>query len=150
MGSGYIFLPTVPVFSRCGGEAVQVTKQGGRLAFESMDGKYVYYCKESGPGIWRVPVDGGEELKILDSFHSENLGDWAVVNDGLYFINPEAKDGVAMEFFDFATRKVSQVGKLGKVDIGPICIAVSPDRTQILYVQADQSGEDIMLVENFR
>jgi serine/threonine protein kinase len=133
-----------------GGEAVQVTRQGGRLAFESMDGKYVYYCKDSGPGIWRVPVDGGEELKILDSFHSENFGDWAVVNDGLYFINPEAKDGVAMEFFDFATRKVRQVGKLGKVDIGPICIAVSPDRTQILYVQADQSGEDIMLVENFR
>jgi serine/threonine protein kinase len=133
-----------------GGEAVQMTRQGGRLAFESMDGKYVYYCKESGPGIWRVPVGGGEELKILDSFHSENFGDWAVVNDGLYFINPEAKDGVAMEFFDFATRKVSQVGKLGKVDIGPIGIAVSPDRTQILYVQADQSGEDIMLVENFR
>jgi len=133
-----------------GGEAVQVTRQGGRLAFESMDGKYVYYCKESGPGIWRVPVDGGEELKILDSFHSENLGDWAVVNDGLYFINPEAKDGVAMEFFDFATRKVRQVGKLGKGDIGPHGIAVSPDRRQILYVQGDNSGEDIMLVENFR
>ena len=38
--------------------------------------------------MW-VMVDEG----ILDSFHSENLGDWAVVNDGLYFINPEAKDG---------------------------------------------------------
>ena len=136
-----------------GGEAVQVTRQGGGLAFESFDGKYVYYVKGwEGPakGIWRVPVDGGEELQVLDSFHSENNGDWAIADDGLYFINPEAKDGVAMEFFDFATRKVRQVGKLGKVTIGTTCIAVSPDRRQILYVQIDHSGQDIMLVENFR
>ena len=136
-----------------GGEAVQVTRQGGGLAFESFDGKYVYYVKGwEGPakGIWRVPVDGGEELQVLDSFHSENNGDWAVADDGLYFINPEAKDGVAMEFFEFATRKVRQVGKLGKVTIGSTCIAVSPDRRQILYVQIDHDGQDIMLVENFR
>ena len=136
-----------------GGEAVQVTRQGGGLAFESFDGKYVYYVKGwEGPakGIWRVPVDGGEELQVLDSFHSENNGDWAVADDGLYFINPEAKDGVAMEFFDFATRKVRQVGKLGKVTIGTTCIAVSNDRRQILYVQIDHGGQDIMLVENFR
>jgi Tol biopolymer transport system component len=136
-----------------GGEAVQVTRQGGGLAFESFDGKYVYYVKGwEGPakGIWRVPVDGGEELQVLASFHSENNGDWAVADDGLYFINPEAKDGVAMEFFEFATRKVRQVGKLGKVTIGSTCIAVSPDRRQILYVQIDHDGQDIMLVENFR
>jgi len=134
-----------------GGDAVQVTRQGGRLAFESMDGKYVYYCKEyTTPGIWRMPVDGGEELQVLNSFHSENLGDWAVVNDGIYFIDEHTKDGVAVEFFDFATRKVRHVAGLGKVPIGPHGIAVSPDRRQILYVQADHTGEDIMLVENFR
>jgi Tol biopolymer transport system component len=133
-----------------GGEAVQLTTLGGGLAFESFDGKYVYYVKDwQHPGIWRVPVDGGEEVQVLDSFHSENNGDWAVVEDGLYFINPEPKDGIAMEFFDFATRKVRQVGKLGKVSINTNCIAVSPDRRQILYVQIDHSGEDIMLVENF-
>jgi serine/threonine protein kinase len=136
-----------------GGEAVQVTRQGGGLAFESFDGKYVYYVKGwEGPakGIWRVPVDGGEEIQVLDSFHSENNGDWAVADDGLYFINPEAKEGVDMEFFDFATRKVRQVGKLGKANISTTCITVSPDRRQILYVQIDHSGQDIMLVENFR
>jgi len=134
-----------------GGEAVQLTTLGGGLAFESFDGKYVYYVKDwQNPGIWRVPVDGGEEVQVLASFHSENNGDWAVVEDGLYFINPEPKDGIAMEFFDFATRKVRQVGKLGKVSINTNCIAVSPDRRQILYVQIDHSGGDIMLVENFR
>lgn len=130
---------------------MQVTKQGGQLAIESLDSKYVYYLKSfPAPGIWRVPVGGGEELQVLDSFKSEYSGNWAVVNDGIYFINPDAKDGVAMEFFDFATRKVRQVAGLGKVHIVSACISVSPDRRQILYSQVDQVGADIMLVENFR
>jgi len=132
-----------------GGEAIQVTKQEGSLAFESFDGKYVYYVKDSDPGIWRVPVDGGEELRVLDSF---DLGDdcWVVVSDGLYFLKKDTKDGVAIEFFDFATRKVKQVAVLGKIDIFHQGIAVSPDRRYIIYTQEDNNGGDIMLVENFR
>ncbi|MEP6819908.1 MAG: hypothetical protein ABJA18_10280, partial [bacterium] len=134
-----------------GGEAVQVTRQGGGLAFESPDGKYVYYIKSfPTPGIWRIPVDGGEELQVLDSFKSEFKGDWAVVDDGIYFVNADAKDVLTMEFFDFATRKARQVARLGKVHISDQSIAVSPDRRQILYTQLDHEGEDIMLVENFR
>jgi Tol biopolymer transport system component len=136
-----------------GGEAVQITRQGGFVGFESLDGKYVYYIKPfPTQGIWRVPVDGGEELQVLDSFKSQNLGDWAVVNEGIYFINDlEAKDGVAIQFFDFATRRVRQVAGLGKVQIFEHGIAVSPDRRQILYTQKDgQGSSDIMLVENFR
>jgi hypothetical protein len=78
---------------------VQVTKQGGFLAFESFDGKHVYYIKNfPTQGIWQVPVDGGEELQILNSFVSALVGDWAVGNDGIYFINEQGKDGTAIEF----------------------------------------------------
>ena len=132
-----------------GGKAVQVTKRGGEIAFESLDGRYVYYIKDSAPGIWRVPVDGGEEIQVFDSFRSELFSDWAVVSDGIYFINPDAKDGVAIEFFNFATGKVKQVAALGKVAILPFGMAVSRDRRQILYAQNDNPGGDIMLVENF-
>jgi Tol biopolymer transport system component len=131
-----------------GGEAVQVTRQGGLLPCESPDGKYVYYNKGAGiRGLWRMPVDGGEEVRVLDSFKSE-LG--VVVNDGIYYINPDAKDEVVMEFFDLATGKERRVAGLGKIKIIPISVAVSPDRRQILYTQNDQTGSDIMLVENFR
>ena len=134
-----------------GGEAVQVTRQGGRIAFESPDGKYVYYAKNlPTPGIWRLPVDGGEEVKILNSFNSELYGDWAVVEDGIYFINVNTKGEGALEFFDFTTRKVNEVAKLGKFRFGDQSIAISPDRRQVLYVQADHIGDDITLVENFR
>ena len=131
-----------------GGEAVQVTRQGGRIPCESPDGKYVYYIKNLGTrGLWRVPVNGGEELRVLDSFKSEAA---VVVNDGIYYINTDTKGEVALEFFDFATRKERRVAGLGKVSIIPFSIAVSPDRRQFLYSQNDQTGADIMLVENFR
>ena len=74
----------------------------------------------------------------------------AVVSDGLYFIKKDTKDGVAIEFFDFATRKVKQVAVLGKIAIFGDGIAVSPDRRSIVYTQIDNDGGDIMLVENFR
>jgi len=136
-----------------GGEPAQMTRKGAGPAFESPNGKYLYYINDFSSaisGIWRVLVDGGEETLVLDSFRLKYFGDWAVVNDGIYFINPDAKDGVDVDFLDFATRKVKEVAALGKVNIYPHGIAVSPDRRQILYTQTDQPGGDIMLVENFR
>jgi hypothetical protein len=45
-----------------------MTKGGGFAAFESLDGKSVYYAKSrSVPSIWRVPVEGGEEVPVLES-----------------------------------------------------------------------------------
>ena len=50
-----------------GGQAVQVTKQGGFEGFESPDGKYFDYAKgRDVPGIWRTPVDGGVETLVVD------------------------------------------------------------------------------------
>ena len=94
-----------------------------------------------------MPVGGGEEVRVLDSFESEYA---CVVKDGIYYINSDAADQVALEFFDFATRREKRIAGLGKVSILPICVAVSPDRSQILYTQNDQTGADIMLVEGFR
>ena len=73
-----------------GGEAVQVTKKGGNGAFESPDGKFVFYAKPEGsPGdptaVWRVPAEGGEEVAVLDSPRPVNGLAWAVVEQGILF-----------------------------------------------------------------
>ncbi len=134
-----------------GGDAVQVTRQGGFVALESPDGEFIYYVKTfPTAGIWRIPVNGGDELQVLDSFKSEFKTDWAVVENGIYFINSDAKPGIAIEFFDFATSKVKRIANLGKLPHYSHYMAVSPDRREILYSQLDNVGEDIMLVENFR
>ncbi len=136
-----------------GGEAVQLTKNGGFRACESPDGKFIYYCKfVDTSGLWRIPVEGGEESLILDQLQAGYLEAWAVVNEGIYFINPEAKPHATIAFFSFATGRVTRIASLEK----PVSILVrtelviSPDGRWILYSQLDESGSDIMLVENFQ
>ena len=93
----------------------------------------------------------GRSLSVIDSFNLSDNANWAVVTDGIYFIDSGAKEGAAIEFFSLITRRTSKVAKLGKVYIFPNGFAVSPDRRSLLYTEVDSPGSsDIMLVENFR
>jgi DNA-binding winged helix-turn-helix (wHTH) protein len=126
----------------------------GKISFESPDGRFVYYTKwPDVAGVWRVPFDGGEEILILDQLKSGMFGNWAAVDDGIYFIRFEmnTKEEAAILFFDFVTGRLKEIAKLGMVNIRPLGLAVSPDRSSFLYTVWEQSGAvDIMLVENFR
>ncbi len=134
-----------------GGPAVQMTKNGGFAPLESPDGQFVYYAKFTEPGIWRVPVEGGEETLVLDLLQPGLWGYWAVVEEGIYFLNAEAKPRPAIEFFRFATRRATRVFVPEKEPwFGNPGLALSPDGRWILYAQVDQETSDIMLVENFR
>jgi len=134
-----------------GGQAIQVTKRGGFAAFESADGRVLYYAKFDSPGLWRVPVGGGEESLVCDRLRPGYWGAWAVADKGIYFINPEAEPRAAIEFFSFATGQTTRIALLEKepAKFTPN-LTLSPDGRSILYTQLDQSGNDIMLVENFR
>ncbi len=115
-------------------------------AFESFDGKFVYYFK--GEGIWQVPVAGGEERPILAPLNAGSVYKWAVTAKGIYIINPQAKSHATIELFSFATRRVKQVAVIEKLPSW-LSLAVSPDERWLLYAQLDHSDSDIMLVENF-
>jgi len=135
-----------------GGESVQVTKQGGFAAFESPDGKFIYYAKGlNAPGIWRIPVEGGEEARVLDQPKAGYWGYWTVVDQGIYFVNATSKQHPVIEFFSFAARRVSKIGVMEKeaAQWNP-GFAISPDGRWILYAQVDQSDSNIILVENFQ
>jgi Tol biopolymer transport system component len=132
-----------------GGEAVQVTRHGGFTSFESADGKFLYYSKGP-PGVWRVPVDGGEETLILDIPNAGGWGAWTVVDDGIYFTNTAVKGTTAIDFFSFATRGVKRITVMQDVNEFVSGLAVSGDGGRILYTQQDTLAGDIMLVENFR
>jgi len=132
-----------------GGQAVQVTRQGGREAFESFDSNFVYYSKSFGiPGIWRIPRAGGEEIRVLD----EPLqGFWALVRNGIYFVNPKTTPHPTIEFFSFDTGHSTQVAPIEKeLQLVYPSLAVSPDGRSLLYVQVDSFESDIVLAENFR
>ena len=135
-----------------GGRAVQVTKRGGFAAFESADGTFVYYGKGlQVAGLWKVPVNGGEETAVLDFPNGRLWGYWALANTGIYFVNSEASTRPALQFFSFGTTRTSHVVALDQKPVpGDAGMAISPDGRWLLYTQEDSRGSDIMLVENFR
>ena len=133
-----------------GGSAVQVTRHGGFAAFESPDGRFLYYAKGlTVPGLWRIPINGGEEIELISSLEAGYWGYWAVVENGIYYLDTTTKPGIA--FFDITTHRTTRVfdleNRAARQDPG---LAVSPDQRTILYTQLDASYSDIILVENFR
>jgi Tol biopolymer transport system component/DNA-binding winged helix-turn-helix (wHTH) protein len=144
-GSGQIWkMPSA------GGPAVQVTHQGGFAAFESPDGRFLYYAKGLGvSGLWRIPTNGGEEIEVLSSLEAGYWGYWAVVENGIYYLDTKAKPGI--NFFDLATHGISRVFDLPNGPaLGVPGLAISPNKKTILYTQLDALTSDIILVENFR
>jgi Tol biopolymer transport system component len=133
-----------------GGPAVQVTRHGGYASFESPDGKFLYYAKGPAvPGLWRIPTDGGEEIELISSLEAGYWGYWAVVENGIYYLDTTAKPGIA--FFNITTHRTMRVFDLENRPAREAPgLAVSPDKETILYTQLDALSRDILLVENFR
>src|SRR5262245_5236288 len=147
--SGSLQIWKLPV---AGGQAAQVTKQGGFDSCEAPDGQWLYYAKGRGaPGIWRMPVAGGEETLALDHHRAGFWRYWAVTEKGIYFTTAETPDHPLIEFFNFATGKVTTITTLEKrIDGNVSGLSVSPDGRALIWSQQDQTGSDIMLMENFR
>src|SRR5262249_15434419 len=94
--------------------------------------------------VWKMPVDGGEERQILDSVI---FSAFAVTQNGIYFISERGSQAGLM-YFSFSTGISKAILTIEKpTHMG---LAVSPDEQWLLYSQVDQSGSDLVLVENFR
>jgi Tol biopolymer transport system component/DNA-binding winged helix-turn-helix (wHTH) protein len=134
-----------------GGTAVPVEKtEGADEAFESLDGKFVYFAKVDVPGIWKVPAAGGEESLALDQGRRSV---WALTGQGICFFELSNSTGPALKFYNFATGKVTLLRELSKdalIEMGETELTVSSDGRWILYTQLDQFASNLMLVENFR
>jgi Tol biopolymer transport system component len=133
-----------------GGKPIQVTKEGGMEARESADGRFVYYhgyYDRQKKGVWRVPVAGGPETLVLDS----REGEWDLTEEGIYFIDENAKPVPTICFYDFATRRIKSLapvpGDPAFVMLGNL--SVSPDSKWLLYT-GGISSSDIMMIDNFR
>ena len=134
-----------------GGKPIQVTKEGGMDARESADGQFVYYhgyYNRQKKGIWRVPVAGGPETLVLDS---EVYDDWDLTEQGIYFIDENAKPVPTICFYDFVGRRIKNVAPVhGDPEFAlAASLSVSPDGKWLLY-SGGISTSDIMMIDNFR
>ena len=71
---------------------MQVTRNGGYVAFESFDGRHLYYTQTatgSSP-LWRIATAGGDPEKVLDGV-SERA--FVVLEKGIYYVERPGGDG---------------------------------------------------------
>jgi Tol biopolymer transport system component/DNA-binding winged helix-turn-helix (wHTH) protein len=136
-----------------GDAPVQITRHGGWAPLASHDGKFIYYVKGRDlEGIWKVPVDGGEETKVVDGPPSGGWGYYGVADNGLYYGNAPKHANPGIYYYDFktgASRKVLPLDNTQPSNGAP-GMAVSPDGRSLLYVLVEHPPVYIILVENFR
>ena len=95
-----------------------------------------------------MPVEGGVATQVTSPYRGPICG-LAVTADGLYYpARSESNKSYSIEFFSFSTRKSRPV-VISDRPLGNLSLSVSPDQRYILYNQTDQSGSDLMLIENF-
>jgi len=74
-----------------------------------------------------------------------------VEGKGIYFASATSPDGPRIEFIDLLTGRKSDIARMEKAPDSIIpSLAVSPDRTHLLYAQYDHRGSNIMMVDGFR
>jgi len=126
------------------GPEVQITRNSGWRSRESIDGKWLYFQKWDAPGIWRIPVSGGEEELIGDMPTGTT---WDLANGAAYFYRQRF-----LHRIDLATRTASVPVPLPPRTLGggTLNFSVSPDGRWLAFVRGEQVVSDLMLVNNFR
>ncbi|HEX6880921.1 MAG TPA: DPP IV N-terminal domain-containing protein [Terriglobales bacterium] len=131
------------------GELKQVTSNGGFVAQESLDGRSLYYTKYGVPGLWRLPVMGGNEEKILDDPPAEYWGYFALSRDGIYYLGRENSQP-AILFRPFASSTDRALRIFPKWPARFSTITVSPESNSLVYSDQSPQGNNIMLVQDFQ
>lgn len=129
-----------------GGAPQQVAHAVGIEAFESPDGKLLYYVDTKGL-LWALPLSGGEPRQVL----SEPVFlMYAVAGKSIYFgqRNPpglwvlRTDTGEKFEYVRFPSANIG-------LD-GGTAFSVSADERTILFSRTDRSESDLMLLDGFR
>jgi len=131
-----------------GGAPVKLTKNGGISPVESPDGRFLYYAKYEAGGIWKMPLSGGEETRVLDESGGPGWPNWMVSDEGIYFLRTNKPVHDTIQFLDFTSKKIIRIWSLPKgAGWG---LAMSQNGKSIFYVQSEFAESNVMLVRNFR
>jgi hypothetical protein len=120
-----------------------MTTGGGDNAFESIDGRTLFYTNQNGE-LHAKPLAGGHEQKLIDVV----TGGFAVFQDGIFYCGSPGKNGTSpLLFYAFSSRSSREITRITGLGSG---LTVSSDRKTVLYSASLSSGQDLMLIENLR
>ena len=95
-----------------------------------------------------MPLNGGEETRVLDECGGPGWPNWALTERGIYFLRTNKPGRDTVQFLDFASKKIIPIFSLDKgAGWG---LSMSQDAKSIFYVQSEFAEANLMLVKNFR
>jgi Tol biopolymer transport system component len=131
------------------GNAIQVTWNGGYVNRESPDGEFLYYIKP-GSGLWRIPTAGGEESQVFGGRPGEgwnrDSSNWTVHEQGILATDA---DRPVLHFFRAGAEKPISSREIPRL-VWTDGLSLSPDTRWLLLTRHEQTGTDIILIDNFR
>jgi len=119
------------------GELLQVTHKGGFSAYESADGRTLYYAKTryANPEIWEVPVAGGTEARVSSLLRPTTWANWALTEKGVLFLSEYSEEASTLEYFDFASRGIRPIAPLQNASFW---LSASLDGKSVWYSELTQ------------
>ena len=132
------------------GGAAQLTHQGGYAAFESADGRRLYYSAWTLRQIWSMPAAGGpEEPAPGNTPLNRYPANLTAGLRGLYYLGQSGKQGTPLWFLPFqgGLPRILAVEHRMPSAFG---ITVSPDDRWLLFSVFEQTSGDILSVPGFR
>jgi Tol biopolymer transport system component len=138
-----------------GQNPIQVTRLGGEQAFESPDGKSLYYVKWP-KGVWRVAVDGGVEAPVVEAARPHL---WGVADDGIYYFDLGDLAPPAFEFahlwtlrkFDFASDKIVDLAAMRtSLEASTGSFAIRRDGAWLAWVTQPDRPSELLLIRDLR
>ncbi len=126
------------------GQSLPLTTEDGIVPQPSADGKWVYYTRGGEDGLWRVPVDGGSETRVLPQPAAGYWGFWQVTPRGIVYLDVREK---ALLIYDPATGHNSLFGRLRRMPPQFAGLSATSDGRRALLTDEAQAGHHITLVE---
>jgi Tol biopolymer transport system component len=129
-----------------GGAETMVTGGGGTAAFESADGKTLYFTRPDAPGLWRMPAAGGAEELVSADLRPASATDWRVTGRGVYFREDRGDAAPVVKFLSFRGAPATVAATLD--ELAWAGFSVAPDDSALVYGRADRREADIRMIEN--
>ena len=133
-----------------GGEPVQFTRDGGFKAWESSDGRFLYYSNNT-RAILRMPVTGGPSTAVVRMAEETGFGgEWVLSATGIYWLRLRTTSGPLIEFVAFATGVSVPVLALDTAYDYGSGFSVSKDERWLTFSHREYDGSDVMMIEGLR
>ena len=129
--------------------AIQVTRNGGTLAIESVDRRTLYFSKagHGGVSLWEMRLPDGEERQVVESLN--DLVSFAPSKLGIFYVpRTNLAAAASIQFVDFAQRATTMIARIDK----PLMVGMSarPDGQSLLYSQVDREETDLIMLQRMQ